>query len=152
HWVNSLPANGRASVLAPARASDRKLDIGDWFYTPVWRPAPAPEKVTHSTATSWLVFCSDERPPAELVQVLQGRGDRVTTVLLSAPNAYSVRTDHVIDSSDPAAYRYLLRDLRRSGLVPQQIVYSSNAALQEPELTGSSERTAESASAFFGLL
>jgi acyl transferase domain-containing protein len=124
YWVSSVHAEpAQGAVTATATKAGRK-GIGEWFYTPVWKPALlAGTTVSLQVAASWLVFCSADAGAAKLVSLLEEQGQRVTTVCASRPNPHGMRTDHVIDPMQPSDYEQLLRDLERDNGIPQKIVH-----------------------------
>ncbi len=56
YWIEAGAAPGHA---VPQPAAGKRADIADWFYTPLWKQAPAPPRLDAAGIAShgpWLVF------------------------------------------------------------------------------------------------
>ncbi|HSF40966.1 MAG TPA: amino acid adenylation domain-containing protein [Thermoanaerobaculia bacterium] len=91
------------------RSGERRPAASGRFRTPVWTPAPAPERREDDrTAEPWLVFLDDTGPGAALIGQLRRRGVETVTV---RPGDRLERTGEnawTIDPRDPESYHALL--------------------------------------------
>jgi acyl transferase domain-containing protein/acyl carrier protein len=78
YWVDPPEAE---TVNHPRRVTlDKKADISDWFYQPVWKPSPAGQSTARGTASRWLVFSDNQGVGASITEQLREAGHDVVTV------------------------------------------------------------------------
>ncbi len=74
HWVDGVDAPARAAE--PVRVTlDKKPDVGDWFYLPVWQPVEAPNAA--DLAGSWLLLADEAGVGERLAARLREAGAEV---------------------------------------------------------------------------
>ena len=81
HWIDAIPA---AAAQAPAPdSSERKQDIGDWFYQPAWNRGLAPSRSAPRAGSlpRILVLRDEAGPGAVLASRLRADGHEVIDVL-----------------------------------------------------------------------
>jgi malonyl CoA-acyl carrier protein transacylase len=104
----SAPA---AKARAGLSSSSAKLDPADWFYTPNWKMAPLAGLEETAGTGSWIVLGGTD-PNLELVLSGLGTpGDQIRARFVLSGNAPQTADYNVIDPSDPASFRDLLRDV-----------------------------------------
>ncbi len=120
HWIE--PGKAAASAVMPAeRSLDKRADLGEWFYQPVWKRAARPNKV--QGAARALVFQDACGLADALVERL--RADGCDVVVVAAGNAFSRpgSDKFTIDPSSAADYDALISTLNAEGRSPQDIYH-----------------------------
>jgi acyl transferase domain-containing protein/NAD(P)-dependent dehydrogenase (short-subunit alcohol dehydrogenase family)/acyl carrier protein len=155
YWVGYAPGEP-ALLTANSSARSGRNDVSEWFYAPVWKPAPPVGFSTFTTpGASWLLFCGPDAGTAKFVRLLKERGRRVTTVCTFHPNPHSVITDFCIDPRKPSDYQELLREIYRGDNGPQKIVHWWSGLDQEADVgkaTDTGNPQIDLAPGFFSLL
>jgi acyl transferase domain-containing protein/acyl carrier protein len=111
YWVEPAPS-GEAPAADP---------VADWFYRPVWKPAP-PAEVPRSPR-DWLLFLDDGGLGDRLAERLRADGRAVVAV---RRGTRFVRHDDRSYSLRPAEredYQALLRELAAAGRAPGAVVH-----------------------------
>jgi acyl transferase domain-containing protein/acyl carrier protein len=111
-----------------AADSRRRLELSDWFYTPVWKQAPRPavraEKV--STAASWLIFIDRCGLGEKLARRLRDEGHSVVTVAQGIGFKQLGEHAFAIDARRASDYEELLRRLAELASGPIRIAHVWN--------------------------
>ncbi|HVR95482.1 MAG TPA: acyltransferase domain-containing protein [Thermoanaerobaculia bacterium] len=102
YWVDPVLDGAAAPTAARRVTLDKQPDMADWFYRPVWKPAPLPEG-THPEG-GWLVFCDPEGLGDALAERLRG----AVRVLPGAAFAEVGPNTYEIDPARPGDYDALL--------------------------------------------
>ncbi|HYV13611.1 MAG TPA: SDR family NAD(P)-dependent oxidoreductase [Pyrinomonadaceae bacterium] len=108
-WIDLQP------FAAQTPEPSGKLDIDDWFYTPVWKQSVLPS--ASSVANNWLLFVDDSGLGAQIATQLPGR---VITVRQGTAFAKLSDTEYAIDPGRPEDYESLLADIHP---VPEKLVH-----------------------------
>ncbi|MFZ2651072.1 MAG: beta-ketoacyl synthase N-terminal-like domain-containing protein [Burkholderiaceae bacterium] len=148
HWIEP----GKAAVSAPdadaTEPLDKRADIAEWFYQPVWkrslRPGaatqrpqaaalqrPPPEGVEETSGgrafpqdnARALVFCDDCGLAERLIEQLRADGCEVCTVRAGESFARSGADDFTIDPGAAADYETLIATLNAEGRAPRNIFH-----------------------------
>ncbi|MFP5264070.1 MAG: SDR family oxidoreductase [Blastocatellia bacterium] len=112
YWIDP-PATETAS-LSHKVTLDKKTDISDWFYEPVWKPLAASASGTERPHARWMVFKDDSGLSLALIERLRAAGHDVVAV--TAANAFAKHGDREfsIDPSRPEDYTRLISEANGS--------------------------------------
>jgi acyl transferase domain-containing protein len=112
YWINPKQRS-RESSLPVQQSLDKKKDISEWFYVPVWKQSePDVAAENNEAALSWLVFTDELGIGARLAERLQARGHQVLTVRQGEQFARSGEREFIINPAVADDYRSLLTELR----------------------------------------
>jgi len=145
YWMDARARAGAASGLRDAL--QKKSDVADWFYFPVWKGAPiADDRQVIHRRRRWLVFAGPgcgER----IGLLLQQAGHEVVFVragerFRKVDGAYELNPKHGED------YHSLITDLNSNGGIPSSVIHSWSAG---PAESFSSREEAQALS-FYSLL
>ncbi|WP_394827258.1 amino acid adenylation domain-containing protein [Pendulispora albinea] len=100
HWLEPRP---RKAPDAPARARS----LGDWFYAPSWKRAPAAPLEAVDPGTHWVVLGDDVPLVTRLVRALGAAGGRVTRARSGAAFAKTGAHEYVLRPTAVDDYRAL---------------------------------------------
>ncbi len=132
----TYPFEHRRYVLDEAPRVVRRRSLAEWFYVPVWRPAPL--AAAGRPAGSWLVFATEEPPGPELERRLAELG-RVVRVLPGESFERRGEAAWVLDPRDGGSYRRLFQDLHAEGAIPQTFVHMWSVTGDSPAPQGGEE-------------
>ena len=136
YWIE--PKEPMFGTSAKAARADRKSDIADWFYLPMWKPTLAPRlrAEAFTERKTWLLFVAEtDELGVQLAQRLIGLGQTVISV---QPGAITQQIDAAhwsIDPRDPAAYETLLKEQR-----PDRILHLWSCAPTDRSVAAIRER------------
>jgi acyl transferase domain-containing protein/acyl carrier protein len=122
HWLLEAPIH----VSERSFASNKKADVSQWLYTPVWQRQALPSPEASSTADQaqrWLIFSDPYGIGDGLTEHLRERGRRVIRVL---PGERFARCDddrYTLDPHQADQYAALLDELSAQSSAPQRIVH-----------------------------
>ncbi|WP_091834465.1 type I polyketide synthase [Marininema halotolerans] len=134
HW----PSNVSEGIKSNPNEIEKRSDMADWFYQPVWEKKTYPhhllEKGGGSPAT-WLLFVDKEGVGKKVAAGLQAEGHQV--VLVSAQTSF---VDHGhgnygMDATKEEDYQSLFKKLRKRGVFPDRIVHFWNVSHEDEGLT-----------------
>jgi acyl transferase domain-containing protein/NAD(P)-dependent dehydrogenase (short-subunit alcohol dehydrogenase family) len=126
YWIG--PSNLRENAaLRHAKPNERRA-IGDWFYSPTWKPVPLANCIGSSSHSSWLVLCGNDVRAGDLIAMLRERGEQVQAVGTHRSLACGISAEHIIDPMQPDDYERLFRDLSSP---PKRIVHWCAESEQE---------------------
>ena len=111
YWIELQP-------FTQAKESSARLDIAEWFYTPVWKQSVL--QSVSSVVNNWLLFVDDCGLGAQLATQLPGA---VITVKQGTAFAKLSDTEYEIDPRRPEDYEALLADLQTVGPIPKKLVH-----------------------------
>ena len=120
YWIDGAEA---LPQTAPDPRLEKKADLAEWFYRPVWRPAGAPAADPSVPGGSWLVLCDEGGMGDLLAERLEREGRTALRVRIGdgyrklGDGAWEVRPGARED------YDALLKDLRARGRGPGGIVH-----------------------------
>ena len=112
--------------LASHRSStflDREPDESQWFWEPVWRSRDLDDP-TPGDPLTWLIVADEAGVAEALVPRLRARGDDVVVARLG--DSYQAFSEHeYLIAPEHGLYTYenLIRDLVRSGHIPDRLVH-----------------------------
>lgn len=113
YWINPKQQN-RESTLPARQSLDKKKDIGNWFYVPIWKqskPDVAAENDITTQPLRWLLFMDEMGIGAGLVQRLEAQGHGVFTVRQGKEFARPGERDFIVNAGAPDDYQTLLKEL-----------------------------------------
>ena len=128
YWVEP-GALGPAAATRRGDEAERRQDLADWFYVPVWkrsRPRPAPREAgQRAAATRWLVFLDDTGLGRRVARGLEGeRGCEVTRV--KAGEQFDVDEDggaYTINPGRREDYDALIKEVREWAGLPTHVAH-----------------------------
>jgi acyl transferase domain-containing protein/thioesterase domain-containing protein len=103
---------------------EKRPDVGDWFYAPSWKRAPASVPLAAREATAWLVLTDGSGLARRVVERLRSRAeDRVVSVSEGRMFAAKDPLTYTVDPASASDFEALARELRRLGLAPRRVVH-----------------------------
>ncbi len=139
YWVDAKLTTGND---VPGNTVDKKPDIADWFYVPVWKQAlPSsmpPQAATLASSesmaakTCWLIFSDSYGLGIQLAQRLRQQGQQVVMITAGAQFARLEDAAYTLDPQQPADYDALLKALHESDRTPHKIVHLWSIISREP--------------------
>jgi acyl transferase domain-containing protein/acyl carrier protein len=121
YWI------GGDQPFAPAtqQAGIKREAIDDWFYVPVWQqtpPLPAlPQRILPKDGC-WLILMDECGVGDRLLQHLESASEKVVAMRTSSDQAKGQPFEYVFSSRNKESLEALLKELRRSKLLPHTIV------------------------------
>ncbi|MBD2567370.1 type I polyketide synthase [Anabaena lutea] len=124
YWIEPQ----RKSSHSPT-TNQKKPNIGDWFYIPVWKQAiplwgrfanaPQPEKCKKQV----LLFADNCQVGTQIVKRLESEGNNVVTVWQGGQFNKLNDSEYTINSSQPDDYDSLIEELQFFGQIPDTILH-----------------------------
>ncbi len=120
HWVEP----GKAVAAAPdaERSLDKRADLAEWFYEPLWQRTARPAAGTDG-ALPTLVFADATGLGDRLAERLRADGADVTLVRAGAGWRRVDERQFIIDPADAGGYEPLIAALHAEGRAPQRIAH-----------------------------
>ncbi|HXB21781.1 MAG TPA: SDR family NAD(P)-dependent oxidoreductase [Candidatus Solibacter sp.] len=130
---------------------EKKKDIADWLYRPVWRPSSGTTKQPDASKAHWLIFIDDYGLGNAVAQRLLNDGHRVITVRAGETFAKNSGSEFTINPDRQAEYLTLLTAVRQQGKIEKILHLWS---LSRAGDTGSGDESFDRAQrfGFYGLL
>jgi acyl transferase domain-containing protein/thioesterase domain-containing protein/acyl carrier protein len=137
YWVE----RGKPAEVATARPLPvkKRPDISEWFYVPVWKRTTLAQVSTGANGVAsqagWLVFSDAGRVGPQLIERLQQQGQEV--FIVSAGDGITKRGDYefTINPRQADDYHALIKTLRASRKLPQNILHLWSVPPASQELT-----------------
>lgn len=101
----------RAATGGPRELPPKRSDIGEWFYTPVWRPWTVPEPAHASAPQRWLLFAGDGVLSEALADDLHARGHQVIQVRPDRAWARAGAHEYRVRPDVPGDYMALIQSV-----------------------------------------
>lgn len=122
YWIE--PNSAEVSVAPYQSRLQKRVDISEWFYAPLWKQSPTPTSVNGNNETSrWLVFLDNAGLGAEIVKRLEQANQDVFTVQAGEQFARSSETTFTINPRRSEDYQLLLKELAGAKQSPERIVH-----------------------------
>ena len=106
---------------------EKKSDIGDWFYIPVWKQSIPPGSyepgVLAEQKQCWLVFVDECGVGLQIVQRLEQEGQDVLTVKVGEQFSRLGNRVYTVNPQKSDDYNALLKELRAMEQTPTMIVH-----------------------------
>jgi acyl transferase domain-containing protein len=109
YWIE--PGAVDVSVEPYHLRLNKREDVSDWFYTPLWKQSPMPSSAWSSESSRWLVFIDEEGLGAELVKRLEEAQQDLFTVRAGAQFERVNEKGFTINPQRPEDYSLLLKEL-----------------------------------------
>jgi acyl transferase domain-containing protein/aryl carrier-like protein len=124
YWIDAQPAD--ASVEPYQLPLNRRADISDWFYTPLWKQSPALafdfENMSRQNSR-WLVFIDGSGLGPQIVKRLEQAKQDVFTVQVGEQFERLSETTFTINPERPEDYRSLFKELAGAEKSPERIAH-----------------------------
>ena len=122
-WIEPLKPDIEAPALV--RADGKKVDIGDWFYRPLWKQAaPLPPLLSSGEKPHrWLLFVDECGLGEQLAQQLKARGHEVVRVQAGDRFSAIGEQSYVVNPRNAADYGELLQAVGPLDSAPTGIVH-----------------------------
>jgi FkbM family methyltransferase len=138
YWIEP-PKLGQ--TIHPGQISlEKKPDIADWFYIPVWKKSmpPVPFEVGSlaEQTSCWLLFVDECGVGLQIAQRLEGENQDVISVKLGEQFSQLSEREYTINPRSRDDYSVLLKDLVARNKLPKTIVHSWNVELDERARSG----------------
>lgn len=124
-WID--PAAQQEKPKIESESLDKKKDIADWFYVPVWKQSILAQRLGPSPKElHWLIFLDEQGIGADVVGELVAHGHSVITV--GAGKEFSeLGTNHYqINPQNSEHYEHLFSVIKKQKRLPQRIVHLWN--------------------------
>jgi acyl transferase domain-containing protein len=128
YWIEQKRAAAKpAAATATQPVADKKQDIADWFYVPMWKQSVAPAQLKPgelaTSVSRWLVFADQCGIGAALVERLSGEGQDVFSVKAGAEFAKLDARSYTINPRRVEDYDALLKELDAQDASLSRIVH-----------------------------
>ncbi len=121
HWIEPGKAAVSASSADETEPLDKRADIAEWFYQPVWQRSLRPGAATDAARS--LVFRDECGLAERLIEQLRADGCEVCTVRAGDSFSRSGADDFTIDPGAAADYETLIATLNAEGRAPRNIFH-----------------------------
>ena len=122
YWIE--PNSAGATIEPHQSRLNKRADISDWFYVPLWKQSPALSSVLPNGQVSrWLVFLDGAGLGAQIVKRLEQTKQEVFTVQVGEQFARLSETTFAINPRDTGDYDLLLKGLASAKKSPERIVH-----------------------------
>jgi amino acid adenylation domain-containing protein len=119
YWIDPPTKDIHASQLA----INKKSDIADWFYLPVWQQSMLPTPPKELESLTWLVFEDSCDLGSQLVQKLKQARQKVITVKVGSEFSQLNDYSYVLNPQQPKDYFALFAELDTCNKIPQTIIH-----------------------------
>jgi natural product biosynthesis luciferase-like monooxygenase protein len=122
YWIESRPRPG--AVTAQLGTRERRPDIADWFYLPVWKGSPIGHDKRQSLRQGrrWLIFSDPCGVGERLGELLRQAGHEVVFVRRGERFA-KLGGAYALDPRRPGDYRALLAELDDGRGIPSSVIH-----------------------------
>lgn len=126
-WIE--PPKPNTNTPAPEANLDKKSDIADWFYLPIWkqtRALAAPERGAlraRESGGNWLVWTDECGVGAALSERLREEGRNVVTIRAGQDFVRHDELNFTVNPRDIQSYRSLFEELNALGQLPDTVVH-----------------------------
>jgi NADP-dependent 3-hydroxy acid dehydrogenase YdfG/acyl carrier protein len=121
---------------------EKRSNVGDWFYTPIWKQAPLSPLAAQETSGpgNWLAFVNGDSGLSEsLISRLSRTQEFVATVTIGEEFAKLGATSYSVNPNEKRDYDLLFEDLKAAGTFPDFIIHLWN--VPAPAMLDSSLQT-----------
>lgn len=124
YWIEPGKPTAKASATG---SMSKRADVGDWFYTPSWKraPAPKPDAPAAGARHSWLLVQEQGQPLCDRLAARLGEsGDEVVRVIAADAFAATGERSYALRLGEPGDWDSLVDALKSRGALPNRIVYA----------------------------
>jgi acyl transferase domain-containing protein/acyl carrier protein len=129
YWI-APRKHARENAPLLQKSLDKSSDIGEWFYTPVWKQSPTPMHTAENASADaanqkfrWLLFMDEMGVGSGLAERLSEAGHEVFTVRMGERFERSDASDFAINARAYEDYGALFAELRAAEQLPERIVH-----------------------------
>jgi acyl transferase domain-containing protein/acyl carrier protein len=121
YWIGG---DQHLALTSNRQAEVQRAPIDEWFYLPLWQQSPPPSALPERTLENgcWLILHDEFSVGDRLVQSLEARGEKIVSVRMHSADAKVHPGDYVLHSRDKEGIKSLMKEIRKSGLLPHTIV------------------------------
>lgn len=138
YWVE--PFKSEQSASTKQVSLDKKPDIADWFYIPVWKKSipPVPFKTGNLTKqkSCWLLFVDDCGLCSQIAKKLENENQDIISVRVGEQFSKFNDREYSINPRSQNDYHALLKNLQATNKLPKTIVHSWTIKLSKEESEG----------------
>ncbi|HET6935576.1 MAG TPA: type I polyketide synthase, partial [Candidatus Angelobacter sp.] len=132
YWIDP-PEAAIGPLPSPPQLDSGKQDLANWFYQPVWRPAPYEKQQEESRPGYWLLF-SDASPMASLLgERIRGNGQSVVTIYAGDSFTRTAEHEFRIRPAHPEDYSAVFAALGRGTGISKIVHFWSLSGEQEAD-------------------
>ena len=102
---------------------NKRTDISDWFYAPLWKQTPFASGNGSSQTSRWLVFIDETGLGAQIVKRLEQAHHELFTVEVGKQFERLSETAFTINPQRPEDYQLLLKELAGAKKSPERIIH-----------------------------
>lgn len=153
HWLPTVPPEPAPGKPVASEAS--KTDLGEWFYTPVWKqslPVHMTVPMRSIRRSRYLIFMDDGGLGRAMAEQLRREGHDVVSVVTGDRFANFGDRSYALRVSREQDYRALITDLQTRGLMPSIIVHTWATGSPMPAGMDDSTLQAREHRAFYSLV
>jgi phthiocerol/phenolphthiocerol synthesis type-I polyketide synthase E len=124
YWIDPQPED--VNVKPHQLSLEKRADISDWFYTPLWKQSPSlpfGSENGHNQASRWLVFIDGAGLGPQIVKRLEQAKHDVFTVQVGEHFEQPSDKTFTINPERSEDYKLLLKELAGTGKTPERIVH-----------------------------
>ena len=124
YWIE--PRTGDAGFEPPRLDLNKRADISDWFYAPLWKQSPVPSFAWGNgdrQISRWLIFIDAAGLGPQIVKRLEQEKQDVFTVQVGEQFERVGETAFTINPQHPEDYKLLLKELAGAQRIPERIVH-----------------------------
>ncbi|SDW03763.1 Acyl transferase domain-containing protein [Marininema mesophilum] len=132
-----LEPKAQDAIKQHANVLEKRPDIADWFYRPIWGSKPFPANLSgkdQQPSLNWLLFVDKEGVGQRVAEGLQAGGHRVITVACKSAFAVAGEMAYAVDATKEEDYHSLFDELRKRELLPDRIVHLWNVSQEDQGL------------------
>jgi non-ribosomal peptide synthase protein (TIGR01720 family) len=152
YWIDAAKGDGPQPKLV-GRMEKRK-ELSDWFYAPVWHETILPEEVERHAIEkeSWLLFADECGLSDELAKALAERERGVVVVRKGSQFVKLEESAYEINPHRRGDYEELLGQLQAAGQLPEVIVHMWSVTTAERAEVEKESAEADEEAGFYSLL
>jgi len=117
--------------------NQKKPNIGDWFYVPVWKQAIAPQPI--KSAQRVLVFADRNPINTPILKALQSEGHKIVIVWPGEQFSQLDASEYTINPNHCDDYDVLIQELQFAEQIPDAILHLWNITTTDSTILGSQE-------------
>jgi hypothetical protein len=111
---------------------NKRTDIAEWFYAPLWKQSPAPAlRNENPPASRWLVFVDEAGLGSQIVKRLEQANQEVFSARAGEQFKKLTETTFTINPESPEDYKLLLKELAAVHMSPERIVHLWSVTAEE---------------------
>jgi acyl transferase domain-containing protein/acyl carrier protein len=134
YWIEPDTSARQASLMDVVQPGMivKKVDIADWFYTPVWKTSLLPRAGDFAKDEGgWLLFVDGCGVGSAMAEQLRRAGQRVVTVVPGDEFSRGAEDAYMLDVCQHVDYTTLFEELETSGGLPRRIVHLWSVTAEE---------------------